>query len=132
MSRSSGRRGQTEPLAALVAVFVLGTALAGYAVVANSVRPTAEDRDRDVAITVANDVEDGVRAGSLVDPAGLTEDVTATRSGYEVRVTLRTERRSWQAGPRAPEDAAAVSRQVSVRRWPGEVVPGTLRVEVWS
>jgi hypothetical protein len=132
MSRSSECRGQTEPLAALAAVFVLGTALATYAVTVNSVRPTADDRDRDVATAVANELEDRILVGGLAEPDELTANVTARRSGYEVRVTLRTGNRTWHAGPRAPGNAETATRRVSVRRWPGEVVPGTLQVEVWS
>jgi hypothetical protein len=132
MSRSSARRAQVEPLAALATVFVLGSALTVYAVGLESVLPTAEHRDRDLAAAAIERVTDRVVEGGVADPDRLTANGSLRRSGYHLRVTLRAGNDTWAAGPPAPPTADAAARRVSVRRWPGRVDPGTLRVEVWS
>lgn len=132
MSRSSDRRAQVEPLAALATVFVLGSALTVYAVGLESVLPTAEQRDRDLAAAAIERVTDRVVRGGLADPDRLTANGSLQQAGYHVRATLRAGNETWTAGPTAPPTADAATRRVSVRRWPGRVDPGVLRVEVWS
>jgi hypothetical protein len=132
MSRSSGRRsrGQVEPLAALAAVFAFGAALALYAAALPASTPA--DADRDVAPPVLDRVTDRVLYNGVVDPENVTSGITARPEGYQLRVTLIAGNDTWRAGPTPPPTADAATRRVSVRRWPGRVDPGRLRVEVWT
>lgn len=132
VSRWSDRRGQVEPLAALAVVFVLGSALATYAVGLESALPTDDDRDRDLATATIDRVTERVVMAGVASPDRLGGDWAVQRSGYHVRVTLRSGNDTWSDGPPAPGTAETATRRVSVRRRPGQVDPGVLRVEVWS
>jgi hypothetical protein len=131
MSRSSARRAQIEPLAALATVFVLASALTVYAVGLESALPTADQRDRDLAAAAIERVSDRVVVGGVAKPDRLAANGTLRRSGHHLRVTLRAGNDTWTAGPAAPPTADVATERVSVRRWPGRVDPGVLRVEVW-
>lgn len=131
VSRSSDR-GQTEPLAALAAVFALGIALSLYTAGLGGALADASDRDRDVAAPALSSVAGELLGNGVVDPADLPEGLSASPEGYRMRITLTTDDRDWSAGPPAPPTAESATRRVSVQRWPGRVVPGHLRVEVWS
>ncbi|PSP20167.1 hypothetical protein BRC62_00515 [Halobacteriales archaeon QH_10_67_13] len=83
MRHSSGRRGQVEPLAAIVAVATVGVAIGLYAGVLDGVVEPDDERDTD-AIAVATLSVDGRRI--TVGPAPSDgETMTASR-----RVAVRT------------------------------------------
>jgi hypothetical protein len=129
MSRSSARRGQVEPLAALAAVFVVGTAVALYAVGVEEALPG--EADRDLAGTTLDAANADLGDVGVVDPGSLDDLRGVAPEGYHLRVVLTTDRDRWTAGPDPPESARTAARPVSVRLWPGRVVAGRLRVEVW-
>ena len=128
MSRSSARAA-TEPLAALVAVFAVSAGLALYAGALNDTL-AGVGSDRDVAGPTADAVERRVTTGGVVDPARVSEALTAVPSGYEGNVTLRAER-EWSAGPTPPASADTDNRTDSVALGPATVRRGRLRVAVW-
>lgn len=126
MSYSCMRRGQIEPLAAVVAVFAVGLGVTAYAgVLDTALVPT----ERNVAEPTLERVESTVTEDGTVRPTDLSTDCGP--DGYDLRVTVTTDERWWAAGPRPPRGAQTASRFVSVRVEPGVVEPGRLRVEVW-
>jgi len=129
MSRSSGRRGQVEPLAALTAVAVLGLALGLYVGVFDATVPEPSDRAVEDAALLRTVAE--LRAGSVAVPARVEAATAAAPDGYRIRVTLRTANRTWRRGPQPPTDAAVAARTLPVRAAPDAVAPGRVRVEVW-
>ncbi|NHN58060.1 MULTISPECIES: hypothetical protein [Halorussus] len=137
MSRSSGSsdeslrltRGQVEPLAALVAVFAVGAALAAYAGVLDATVPTP---DRNLAEPTVERAERAVGPASVADPDALAAGLRAAPDGYSVNLTLSTAGRTWRAGPTPPARADAATLAVSVRVGPGRLGPGRLRAEVWT
>lgn len=131
MSRSSGRRAQVEPVAAVVAVLALCLAIAAYGSVRGSVLPAA-DGPAPADQVLGDAVDAATPAGSVVaSPARLTGGVAPV--GYEVSIRLTAGDRAWTAGARNPPPAAAsASRRVPVRLNPGEVQPGQLTVAVWQ
>lgn len=126
-------RAQVEPTAALVAVIAVCLAISLYAGVLNGVLPSAE---RDLAPPALHRIADAASEHGVLLPADLTRAYRLRPAGYSVNVTLIADRR-WEYGPALPAEktadatADAASRLVSVRRGPGRIVPGTLRVEVW-
>lgn len=129
MSRWSTRRGQTEPVAVLAAVFAVGAGIALYAGVVDATlgggsAPGAEPTLRRVWSAVADT--------GVVTPGRLSDGLSAAADGYEVRITLAAGDNTWAAGPTPPADAATASRRASVRVGPGHVDSGRLQVEVWS
>lgn len=139
MSRSSTRsdrcerslaRGQTEPLAALVAVLALVAGVALYSGAYTAALPATDDRD--LAEPTLRRVTERVATGPVVDPARLNATAGAGPSGHRLHVTLRTTQRNWSVGPEPPRDADRAARPVSVRRPDGTALPGRLVVEVWT
>ena len=128
MSRSSVRAA-TEPLAALVAVVAVSTALALYAGVLDDTL-TGSVGDRNLATPTADAVERKLTTAGVVDPTGLNDSLGAIPAGYEGNVTLSAEHR-WTAGPPPPPDADTAYRRVSVALGPATVRRGQLRVRVW-
>ncbi|SFC64845.1 hypothetical protein SAMN05444422_11326 [Halobiforma haloterrestris] len=157
MSRSSARRdrGQTEPLAALVAVATIGLAVGLYGGYLTGVLGETTDRtpesvaiDRvwdDVSengVFTAIDGNDGairnrVRIDSL--PEGKTVHVAITtvddgekrvidHARFHADGTVRDPARVGDP----PADTGVATRPVPVELEPGDVRGGTLRVEVWS
>lgn len=122
-------RGQTEPIAAIVAVLAVGIGLTAYAGALDDTLPSSE---RNVAEPTSFRVDAAISSGGVVDPSALPEGLRAGPDGYGVRLTLTVDGRTWQEGPRAPPGADAVTRIVTVRVGPGVVRPGRLRVEVWE
>lgn len=130
MSRSSARRGQVEPLAALAAVLVLGIALAVYADALAAVEPaSSETGSADAAL---QSVHDAVSDDGAALPGQVPGATAAGPPGYDVNVTLTADGRRWAAGSTPPGNAADAGRRAAVRldRW--TVRPGRLRVVVWS
>jgi len=128
MSRSSAR-GQTEPLAALVAVVMVSLALGLYAGVLDAELPGQQDRR--IAETTLSAVEDHVAPTGVVLPGRIADGPAAGPTGYETHVVVTTADDRWVAGPAPPEGARRASERVSVRAAPSRVVPGRLRVVVW-
>ncbi len=128
MSRSSATdRAAVEPLVALAGVLVVGLLLSTYAV--GLERSTPPERDRDLAESTLRAVVDDVRVNGVIEPDRLHTDVRPP--GYRLRVELRADGYTWTDGPEAPRSAQTATRRVSVRSG-DRVVPGRLRVEVWT
>jgi hypothetical protein len=131
VSRSSTRKGQTEPTAALVAVFAVCVGIGLYAGSLDGVL-AGDDRSRAVAEPTLGRVHGALSPDGVTDPASLTDALDAGPDGYHLAVSLAANGDRWRVGPAAPETAATAARPVSVRVAPGVVVAGTLRVEVWT
>jgi len=124
MSRSSAK-GQTEPLAALVAVAAVCLALSLYAgLVAERFSQPSGPNAQPVLERVVDDIApDGVAAPERLDAI---EETTTRRN-----VSLAVANSSWTVGPTPPPDANTARRPVPVDRAPGRVTAGRLRVSVW-
>lgn len=127
---SSGQRGQTEPLAALAAVLVLGFALALYADALSAVEPTHPETGP--ADATLQSVHDAVSEDGAARPRRVQAATAAGPQGYDVNVTLGAADRRWTAGPSPPPSATDAGRRTPVRvdRW--TIRPGRLRVVIWS
>ncbi|WP_251344194.1 DUF7285 family protein [Haloplanus halophilus] len=130
MSRSS-RRGQVEPLAALVVLLAVTGAVTTYAAALDGV---GREADRDLATPTLDRVASALGTGGVADPNRTRRAHRAGPSGYRLNVTVAAAGRRWTAGPAPPRDgrADAASRSIGVRLEPGRVRPGRLRVEVWT
>jgi hypothetical protein len=134
MRRSSDRAG-TEPLAALVAVAVVCSALSLYAGLlpgspSTSERAAAAERllDRVYGRTA----ETGVVHPSRLDRALQWQG--RWQGKWRTNVSVGSGTATWKRGPTPPAEAGSVataSRRVSVRGPLGRVRPGRLRVVVW-
>lgn len=128
MRRWSRGRAQTEPLAAIVAVFAVAVGLVTYSGLLSDTMPESE---RDLAPATLSEVRDAVGSNGVLFPSRLADGLEAKPAGYRLNLTLSTESRAWHAGPPAPPDADSAAAVVSVRLAPGDVRPSRLRVEVW-
>lgn len=124
------RRGQTEPLAALVAAFAVAVGLGLYA---DALAGAADRTERDAAEPTLERVHDAASVRGVVRPDRVAAAVGVGPTGYALNVTARIDGRRWCAGPTPPSDgsADAAARPVSVRVDPGRTRPGTLRAVVW-
>ncbi len=129
MSRSSARRAQVEPLAALAAVLVLGVALGAYVGALDAALPDPTDRNR--AEPALRRATDALRPDGVARPARLRTATDAGPAGYRANVTLAAGDRRWAVGPSPPASADTAARRLPVRVAPGRVRSGRLRVEVW-
>ncbi|WP_435335301.1 DUF7285 family protein [Haloarchaeobius sp. TZWWS8] len=128
-------RAQTEPTAALVAVFAVCVGLALYAgTLDTTLRDVGrgDDETRMAEPTLGRVYESLTDEGGIASPTRLSETDGAGPAGYSVAVTLSAGDERWRVGPASPGTASTAVRPVSVRLEPGVVVSGTLRVEVWS
>lgn len=130
VSRSSARRGQTEPLAALAAVLVVGLALGLYADAIAAARPPSSDPG--TAAATLQRVQDHVSDGGVALPDRVPAATALAPHGHTANVTLATGNRRWTAGPSPPADAPSARRSTAVRIDQWSARPGTLRVVVWS
>lgn len=154
-SRSSSSRGQTEPIAALVAIAVVILAVGIYGgYVTDAV---SDGTDRNPSETVIDQVWDSAGADGVYDASSdelYDEDAVRLPSGYTVYIevvvtdpddpdgqvvedvlvhTDGTVETDVDADER-PEEVSTASRQISVdhsETSPGDVDTGTLRVEAW-
>ena len=132
--RRSSDNGGTEPLAALVAVAVVCSAVSLYAGLF-PVPPSADQRA--AAAERLLDHVYGRTAGTGVVRPGWLERLPSERQWqgrWRVNVSVQTGPVTWQRGPNPPAGASNVgtaTRQVSVRQLSGRVRPGRLRVVVW-
>lgn len=134
-SLSTADRAAVEPLAALVAVAVVGLALGLYA---GALEDAAPDESRANAEAALDRVERAMSVGGVVDPSRMGE---VEAPGTATAVELEADGERWLAasGPKAPgppsvrsPDAVVVAeRRVTVRVAPGRNVRGTLRAVVW-
>lgn len=132
---STADRAAVEPVAALVAVVVVGLALGLYA---GAFADAAPDDDRSTAMEALDRVEETVTVGGVVDPNRMRR---VEAPGTETAVELEADGERWRAasggdapGPpeaRSPEAVAVAERRVTVRVAPGRNVRGTLRAVVW-
>lgn len=129
MSRSSDR-GQTEPIAALLAVLVVGAGLALYADVLSD--SLDHDPQRNVAAATLERVEGHLTPDGVVDPTRLASLGSVTPDGYGTNVTLIVDGQSWSFGPSPGPNVDRASRTVSVRTAPASVERGRLRVVTWK
>lgn len=156
VSRSSTRRAQTEPLAALAAIAAVGVALVIYAGAFADVLPA--DSDRSVEDATLERVWQEVETGGTIE-TGSAElgdelryvidgiDPAVVPDGYAVRVTIAgvdengdraadsriIDRAGIHSSSAAvPARARSAKRPIAVQRSPGDVRAGRLRVEVWS
>lgn len=126
---SSRDRGQVSPTATLVAVATIGMALSLYATVFAGVLPLPGS---DVADPTLERVHDAVEVAGVADPSRLERAVGVGPDGYQLHVSLRAAGRHWAVGPTPPTTSVdTASRRVAVRRGPGNVRSGRLRVVVW-
>lgn len=128
MSRSSTRRGQVEPTAALVALFAVCAGVTLYATALDGALPSP---DRDRAGPTLSRIHDSLEHAGVVRPDALAAARATAPDRYRVNVSLAADGRRWTAGPAPPREADAARRRVSVRTGPGRIRPGWLRVEVW-
>jgi hypothetical protein len=128
MSRSSDR-GQTEPLAALVAVAVVSLALGSYAGVLGTSLPGPSDRHVEETALLA--VEDRVAPAGVVRPSLVSGGPDAGPSGYETNVSVTVGEHRWTAGPHVPSTVNRTTEQIGVRVAPARVLPGRLGVVGW-
>jgi hypothetical protein len=132
--RATADRAAVEPLAALVAVLVVGAALGLYAVALDD---AAVERDRPSAETTLERAERTATVGGVVEPDRLRE---AEAFRYPTRVIVAADGTTWRfesgddppGRPAAEGDGATAvaERPVTVRVRPGRNVRGTLRVVV--
>ena len=122
------RRGQAEPLAALVALFAVCTGVSLYATALGGSVPVT---DRDLSDPTLERVRDTASRTGAVYPESLSTAVDAGPDDRRVNATLSAGGRRWSAGPTPPERADHTSRTVSVRLGPGRIAPGRLSVRVW-
>ncbi|WP_225333603.1 DUF7285 family protein [Halomicrobium urmianum] len=128
MSRSSGR-GQTEPLAAIVAVATVGVGLSLYAGVLDATLPG--ERDRSTAPAALERVDHEIAPAGVARPERVPGSHEAGPAGYRTNVTLAVGGRRWSSGPTVPPDADETEERLGVRVSPATVEPGRLRVAVW-
>ncbi|MFB6122681.1 MAG: hypothetical protein ABEJ78_04420 [Haloferacaceae archaeon] len=129
MSRSSARRAQVEPTAAIAAVLVV---CAGVGLYANVLHGAIPESNRDVAPTTLARVYDTVAPDGVVVLSRLDDAHDVGPRGYRLNVSVRANDTGRGVGPTPPPTAEGASRLVSVRLGPARVVPGRLRVEVWT
>ncbi|SDF16725.1 DUF7285 family protein [Halorientalis regularis] len=129
MSRSSARRGQVEPVAAIAAVFALGVGLTIYAGAVDDALPGTEPRN--VAQPTLSAVEDAVETSGVIRPDRLSRVQSAAPAGRRLNVTLTAGDRRWTRGASPPESAQRASARVSIALGSGRVQPGRLTVRVW-
>ncbi|MFQ3284112.1 MAG: hypothetical protein ACI9TI_000336 [Natronomonas sp.] len=126
----SSDRGQTEPLAALVAVFTLGLGLSLYVGVLDSMLPLLTIESEMAPVATNRFIQEASDFGVVRPPIGDAIDA-ASPNGYFMNATVRTRTDAWFGGPTRGEISDCVRRRVSVRTAPGRVRPGTLEVCVW-
>lgn len=123
------RRGQTEPIAALVAVLAIGMGIALYAGVAADRSPATEATDAEA--TMAQITAD-LAADGVVDADASLDPEQFTRPGEAARIELSYRTASEVHGTAPPPDADVASRPVTVQIEPSWQVAGNLTVWVWE
>jgi hypothetical protein len=125
------RRGQTEPIAALVALLAIAIGLGLYAGVAADQSPEREGTNAESTMqrVEAAILEDGVFSDHG-DTSVLPERFE--RPGESVRIEITdAEGLVWSLGQRAPPGAESASRPITVDHGRNRI-PGQLTVWVWE
>lgn len=130
MSRSSARRAQVEPVAALVAVFAVCTGLALYAAAVQGVLPG--ERSVSAAEPALTGVEEQLTTFGVAEPDQLPATTAAAPDGYAMNVTLSAGEDRWTVGPSPVGETETARQRTAVRTAPGIAREGRLRVEVWT
>ncbi|WP_096390628.1 DUF7285 family protein [Halopenitus persicus] len=126
-------RGQTEPVAALVALLAVGIGFALYAGAIADADPGTQSRE--TAGLVLERVEDRVVVAGVAHPGRLSVPGDVGIDRQRIGVAIVTADRRWVAGERSairpiPAGTTVARQSVSVRIVPGEQVRGELRVVV--
>lgn len=133
MRRWSPGRAQTEPVAAIVAVFAVCIGLLTYSGVLGDVMPPSE---RTLGPTTLSTVRDEMSSNGVLLPDNLPVGRRSNPAGYHLNFSLSVGSRKWHGGPSPPHNPDAstetATTRVSVRIAPGDVRPGRLRVVVWK
>lgn len=126
---SGNCRGQTEPIAAIVAVLAIGVGLALYAGVAADQQPDTEGTDAEATMerVTADLLEDGV-----LDPNGWIRPERYERPGESVRISTEWKQGTTHYGPDPPPDADVARRPVTLSAIDGVQYSGVLIVKVWE
>ena len=132
MSRSSARRGQVEPVAALVALAAVCAGLSLYAGVLDDARAVGPDETATTAPVVADRARARLAPTAVADPDRLERALGAAPDGYRLEATLACPDERWTVGPEPPAMADRATVPVSVRVAPGRVRPCRLGVVVWA
>ena len=127
---SSWGRAQTEPIAALAAVFALGVGLSLYAGALDTTLP-ALSSDRELAPTAADRLEANASTFGAITPPLSDSVAAASPTGHRLNAAVRTDAGTWTGGPPRPPAPECVERRVPVRVAPGRVRPGVMEVCVW-
>ncbi|MEZ3163505.1 hypothetical protein ABNG03_06910 [Halorubrum sp. RMP-47] len=132
---SADGRAAVEPIAALVAVVVVGLALGLYA---GAFADATSGDDRSTAAAALDRAEEAITVGGVAEPARMRR---VEAPGTVTAVELEADGERWLAasgldapgppGVRSPEAVVVVERRVTVRVAPGRNVRGTLRAVVW-
>ncbi|WP_248518190.1 DUF7285 family protein [Salinarchaeum laminariae] len=123
------RRGQTEPIAAVVAVLAIGVGITLYAGVAADRSPTAESTDAEATMA---QITAEIAADGVLDASASLDPEQFTRPGEAVRLELSYRNTTDSHGSTPPPDAAVTSRPVTVQIAPSVQVAGNLTVWVWE
>lgn len=126
----SSDRGQTEPLAALVAVFALGLGLSLYVGALDTTLPLLSS-EREITPTAADRLVAESSSFGVLDPPIAGSAAASSPTGYELNATVRADDSVWTGGPSRVESADCTTRSVSVRTAPGLVRRGLLEVCTW-
>ncbi len=128
---SSPDKAQTEPLAALVAVFALGVGLSLYVGVLDSTLPSLTEESEIAPIAADRLVAEASVSGTVRPPiAEATE--RARPDGYAINATLRADSAVWRGGSSRASSADCARQRVRVRTALATVRPGSLEVCVWT
>jgi hypothetical protein len=147
---STSERGQTEPIAALVAVSAVALALSVYGV--GVMQLLDQDSDRNIEDQTLDNVWENISDDGVYDESNVLVDVIDRQRvlprGYNVRVVVLLP----EAGKMEPVDSAdyntssmvvtrpgdppdyaqTITRPIPVQVSPGETYTGALKVTVWD
>lgn len=126
----SSVRGQTEPLAALAAVFAVTIGLSLYAGVLDDALTGPPDRN--IADSTLDRIERTVAPTGVAVPTRLDDAMEQAPDGHRLNVTLAADGHVWSAGPVPPNATVdRASARLAVEVTPTVVPPGELRVVTW-
>ncbi|WP_338727718.1 hypothetical protein [Haladaptatus sp. DJG-WS-42] len=128
MQRSSARRGQLDPVPALIAVVVVGLGMSLYAGVVTDFLPSQQVNPT----PTLHQMSAQLQTNGVVEPETLTDLDSVGPAGYETNVTLETAAERWTRGPTPPTNAVTARARVSIRVAPGCINPGWLTVRMWQ
>lgn len=146
-SAPTGQRGQSEPLAALIAVTAVCVLISLYAgTLSTAVGQSGSERRvaeaamegiwRDVSDNGVFDSETAVGAAvspsSIPDGRAVAVEITVVADDGTERTAGSARFGGHEAGVDPPDGAQRATRPIAVQRRPGDIRPGRLVVEVWQ